>query len=148
MDEARSDEVSDNLETRGTSLVSVTNLVKRYISIIENAKKEQSTLKEMTDDALSNNKEYKEQMAKVKEAIKIRTRIKQKVLSEPALIEAVSKLKDFASEIKEARALLSEYLVEYQKLSGSNQLEDSNGEMREIVYVAKLVKPNSRSSRH
>ena len=35
---------------------------------------------------------------------------------------------------------LSDYLREYQRLSGSNEIEGEDGELRTIVYVAKLVR--------
>ena len=44
------------------------------------------------------------------------------------------------SEQSELKTGLSDYLREYQRLSGSNEIEGEDGEVREIVYVAKLVK--------
>jgi len=46
--------------------------------------------------------------------------------------------------LKDLQNALSDYLREYQRLSGSNEIEGDDGEVREIVYVAKLVKRTSR----
>jgi hypothetical protein len=43
-------------------------------------------------------------------------------------------------ELKEVEEALSYYLREYQRLTGSNEFEGSDGELRQIVYMAKLVR--------
>jgi hypothetical protein len=35
---------------------------------------------------------------------------------------------------------LSDYLREYERLSGTNQIETDDGHIHEIVYIAKLLK--------
>ena len=53
---------------------------------------------------------------------------------------ASGKVDELKSELKEAQEALSSYLAEYQKLTGSSEIEGEDGELRKIVYVAKLVK--------
>ncbi len=51
-----------------------------------------------------------------------------------------NKVRNLRSEIKELKGALSDYLQEYARLSGVNEIEDENGEVREIKYDAKLIK--------
>ena len=56
------------------------------------------------------------------------------------------KAKDLSIEIKEANLGLSEYLREYQRMTGQSEIEGDDGEVREIVYTAKLIKKQKKFS--
>ena len=49
-------------------------------------------------------------------------------------------MNDLKMEIKDMQDLLSGYLEQYQKVSGTNVIETEDGQIREIVPVFKLVK--------
>jgi hypothetical protein len=49
-----------------------------------------------------------------------------------------------AAATKELDTALSDYLREYMRMSGTNEIETEDGDVREIVYVAKLIKKASR----
>lgn len=61
-------------------------------------------------------------------------------MKRPDVADLSNKLKDLKSEQTELKEGLSDYLRECQRLSGSNEIEGDDGEVREIVYTAKLVK--------
>ena len=65
-------------------------------------------------------------------------------MKRPDVAALAGKLKSLKSEKKELQEGLSDYLREYQRLSGSNEIEGEDGEIRQIVYVAKLVKKSSK----
>jgi hypothetical protein len=46
-------------------------------------------------------------------------------------------------ELKDLQLTLSDCLARYQTMSGANQIEDDDGEIREIVKILKLVKKHS-----
>jgi len=48
------------------------------------------------------------------------------------------------TEIKDAEATLSDYLLQYQKMTGFNEIEMEDGETMLIVNKAKLVRGSSR----
>ena len=98
------------------------------------------TVKEMLEDALLGNPQYKEACNDAKEAGKIKADVKRQILEEEKLLGLSNKVKDLGLRLKETKEALSEYLVEYAKLSGSNQIEGDDGQTREIVYSARLVK--------
>lgn len=122
------------------NLTTVTNLVKNYIATIEKTKNELRKHKEMLEDTFSNNPQYKEASEEAKEASKIKADVKRQILEQEDLLELSTKVKDLNLTLKETRAALSEYLVEYARLSGSKQIEDDNGKILQIVYSAHLVK--------
>ena len=56
------------------------------------------------------------------------------------------KVKDMTQENKDLSVAQSEYLREYARLSGTTEIEGEDGEVREIIYVAKLVKKARRNT--
>ena len=52
----------------------------------------------------------------------------------------LEKIKDNQQQLKELKIALSDYLSQYVKLSGTNQIEGPDGVVRQIIYTAKLVK--------
>jgi len=132
-------------ETELESLTTVTNLIKNYISTIERTKTELGKQKDIMEDALANNPQYKEACDEAKEYSKIKADVKRQILEDDKLANLVAKVKELTLTLKETKEALSEYLVEYAKLSGSNQIEGDDGQTREIVYSARLVKQTNFS---
>jgi hypothetical protein len=121
------------------------SLIKSHITGIDNRKIELKKLREMTNDALLNDKTYQDQDKTAKEAAKIKNATKSQILKMPQNQSIVAKSHEMAAEIKEMDEALSEYLREYQRISGSNEIETDNGDVREIIYIAKLIrKPTQR----
>lgn len=132
--------------TTATDLVTVTNLIQSYISQIDRSAKELAAHKQMLQDAFLNDPTYREHEEKVKEAVKVRSATKMQILKQPTLAELAEKVKDMAQSVKDAKQSLSDYLQEYVRMTSSREIEDSEGELREIVYTAKLVKGASKNS--
>lgn len=126
-------------------LIDLENLIKTHITGIEKRRSELKTQREMLASALGNDASYKEAEDKAKEAGKAKAAIKSQIMKQPANATLGEKVKELAAEIKEMDGALSEYLREYQRMSGANEIEGEDGEVREIVYVAKLVKKSKRS---
>jgi hypothetical protein len=53
---------------------------------------------------------------------------------------ALDKVTVLKNELKEAQEALSSYLADFQRLTGVSEIEGEDGELRQIVYVAKLVR--------
>jgi len=135
-DEAIEEQIPDAVKTQ----FSVEQLIKSYISRIARLKEDLKPVSEMLNDLLINNEEYRLAADVAKEASRKKSAVKKKVLSTPegkTLNDKVSELKD---DLKEAQESLSSYLTEYQRLTGSGEIEGEDGELRQIVYVAKLVR--------
>ncbi len=121
-------------------LLRIEEMVKTHITQIDNLQEEITKRKEMVDDIFGNDETYQEHDKIAKEAAKIRSGTKAQIMKRPDVADLTSKLKELKSEQSDLKTGLSDYLREYQRLSGSNEIEGDDGEMREIVYTAKLVK--------
>ncbi len=133
-------EVTDIVPDTVRTQLSVESLIKTLISRIARVKEDLKPVKEMLSDLLNNNEKYQLADNEAKEASKKKSTVKKEILSTPEGKMASSKVDGLKSELKEAQEALSTYLAEYQKLTGSSEIEGEDGELRKIVYVAKLVK--------
>jgi hypothetical protein len=75
-----------------------------------------------------------------KAAAKTKNATKAQILKRPENASLNQKLKDLKAEVKEIQESMNSYLQEYQRLSGSNEIETANGEAMQIIYKAVLVK--------
>lgn len=129
---------------QATSLISLENLIKSYLNKIESHQDILKNLREMVNDALENDPDYVKAAKQAKQAAEQKSSAKKAVISQPEIAKIHDKLQDGTKQLKEMRAALSLHLQNYAQLSGSTQFEDDEGQVREIVYVAKVVKKNSK----
>ncbi len=127
-----------------TVLLSLEELVKNNLSSIDTLTEEIKQRKQMFVDGFENNPTYREVEDKVKEVNKQKGAVREQILNTPEMRGLAQKIKDMSVELREKKSSISEYLLEYQRLSGSNEIEDLNGEMRDIVNSAKAIKRSSR----
>lgn len=130
------------VETPGdaTVLTSLDELIKAHIASLDRLKVEIKKEKEMLQDGFMNDPVYREHEEKAKEAAKVRNGTKQQIMKQPAMLQLNNKVKSLSAEIKEKDAALSDYLLEYQRLSGANQFETDDGQVLEIINIAKIVR--------
>ena len=124
-------------------LLNMEGLIKNHITTIDKLSEELKKVKEMLDDIFSNDKTYQEHLEKAKEASKIKQVTRQQILRQPQAGELDKKVKEMKAQIKENQQSLSDYLQEYARMSGVSEIEGDDGEVREIVYSAKLRKKSS-----
>jgi len=122
------------------NLLNIESLVNSHDQRLDTLSKELKTHKEMLNDILDNNEEYKNAATEASKYSKLKTIAKQKVLKSSEALTLVEKIKDSQAQVKELKVALSDYLAQYVTLSGSNQIEGLDGVLRTIVYTAKLVK--------
>ena len=124
-----------------TELLSrIEEMIKTHISQIEELSGQTTDEKDIINDIFVGDATYQKHDEAAKETIRIRTNTKKEIMKRPDVADHAEKLKSLRSQKKELEEGLSDYLREYQRLSGSNEFEGDDGEVREIVYVAKLVK--------
>ena len=127
-------------ENQGQLMVDMENLIKNHITGIDNLNTEAKKYKEMLDDILAANEPYQELLKKANEASKDKNKQKQEVLKQPHAKELSEKIRELKTEAKEKQEALSDYLQEYQRISGVDEIEGDDGELRKIVYSARLIK--------
>ncbi len=125
-------------------LLSLENLIKRHISSIDKLQEEMKKHKEMVDSAFEGSEAFKLHSEKAKEANKQKNETRQHILQQPGMFQLIDKVKSMRQEVKEMRFALSDYLQEYQRISGLKEIMGEDGQYREIVNSAKAVKKNSK----
>lgn len=128
----------DNQKTL-SQIKDLTGLINGHIAGIERQKDELRKANEMLDGILSNDPVYAETDNKAKEAGKERSKVKARILQQPTAHDLNFKTKEARVELKQLNDELSKFLSEYQKLTGATEFEGEDGELRQIVYTAKLV---------
>lgn len=133
-------ESEDTTTSEANTLYSVESAIKLRNQRLAEIKEKQKQLNEMLKSYLENNDDYREAAKLAKEAASKKSAIKQRLLSQPESQDLPAKLLEVKEEKAELTESLSYYLAEYQRLSGTNEFEDENGDLKQIVFVAKLVK--------
>ncbi len=134
---------SSNPQTPTDILFNMEGLIKNHMSALDKLSEEQKKLKEMLDDIFNNDPTFKDHSDKAKEAAKVKQNTKAQILKQPQAKDLDDKIKSIKSQIKENQDSLSDYLQEYARLAGVNEIEGEDGEVREIVYTARLVKKSA-----
>ncbi len=124
-------------------LLNMENMIKSHLSEIGTLEIELDKNKGLLDSIFKNDETFQKHDTAAKEAGRIKTATKQQILKQPQAAELNDKVKSYKSQIAELQDALSDYLREYQRMSGIDTIEDNDGEVRRIVYVAKLVKNSS-----
>lgn len=129
--------------TEANILLSLEELIKSNITNLEKLREELKKTREMFEDSFNNDPTYREQNEKVKDANKQKSTTRQNIVNQPSVLQLNNKIKSMRSEIKERQMALSDYLKEYQRMTGATEIE-VNDEIREIVSELKLVKRSGK----
>lgn len=130
--------------TDAMTIISIDNAIKHHLSNIAKIKEDIKTEKEMIDSMLTNNPKYVEDLENAKSTNKEKNATKQQLLKTPQAAPITQKIKDLALEVKDLQNGLSHYLQQYSQLTGATEFEDEEGELRQIIYVAKLVRKSTK----
>ncbi len=143
MDEEQVNQTADTT-SQAAIIINLEQMIKNHVSSIDRISEEAKKHKEMLDDIFENDETYRAHSEAAKEAAKIKSATRAEIMKQPQVFELAEKVKSLRSEVKELKAALSDYLQEFRRMSGANEIEGEDGEVREIVYNAKLVKRNSK----
>lgn len=135
---------SNESSDQATILLSLEQLIKNHIASIDKLKEEAKKHKQMLEDAFMNDAVYQEHLKLSKEAVKVKSATRAQILKQPANVMLSNKIKNMTTELKDKQYALSDYLLEYQRMTGVNEIEGEDGEVREIVNTAKVVKKASK----
>lgn len=136
-------EVDDT--TPAGMLMNLESMIKSHQLQIDQLTGEAKKHQEMIDDVFANDETYQKHVEEAKEVNKRKNAVRQGILNRPQVMELATKVKGMKNNLKELRSALSDYLREYQRLSGINEIEGYDGQIREIVYSAKLVRKLSHN---
>lgn len=121
-------------------ILQVEEYINQQMADIAKLREEMRLVKSTVDDSFQNDAQYRELETKSKEAAKVKNTYKKQMMNDPAVAEQSNKLDGMKAEIRDMSVALSDYLREYNRLTGMSQFETRDGEVLEIVNVFKLVK--------
>lgn len=113
--------------------------IAKRITIIEKLKAEKQTTKDMIEDTLINNDEYRKlemQAEALRDDLKAK---KSEILALESNEKVVSKMKEIAQDIKEEQEVLVEELVEYYRQTKSLEIESEDGKKMKLKFSARLI---------
>lgn len=125
---------------QATVVLSLEQLIKSHIASIDKLRDENRKHKQMLEDAFLNDPVYQEHLKLAKEAAKVKNTTKQQITKQPANVLLSNKIREMSAELKDKQMALSDYLLEYQRMTGVNEIEGEDGDVREIVNSAKVIK--------
>lgn len=114
------------------------DIVRRRITLLEKAKTELKTLKEMYDDTFLNNEEYVKAEAEIKEVSKKKKDVQAQLSKQSQTVELKGKMTDLKEHIKENEESLSDELMEYYRTSGVMEIETEDGNVQEFTITVRL----------
>lgn len=123
-------------------ILNLENLIRSHLGSIDTLEEELTKHSEMLNDIFEADPTYKDHADKAKEASRVKSQTKQQILKQPQAADLDTKVKAMKSELADTRTALADYVREYARLSGLTEITGDDGEVREIVYTAKLVKKN------
>lgn len=126
--------------TSSMNMIELSTIINRYAADIEKVKNNLKDKNAMFKDGFENDAEYHEQSLKIKELNKVRNGAKQRIMKQPSMEALTAQINDMKGELKDMQDMLSGYLEQYQKVSGTNIIETEEGEIREIVPQYRLIK--------
>lgn len=142
--QSASDKPLDENAQRLATILKLEEMIKRYVSSIDASAVEVKKHAEMLEDIFTNDPTYQQHMEQAKEATKIKSKTKSELSKRTDVAQLSEKIKEVKMQIKEMKGALSDYLLQYKELSGANEIELDDGQVREIISSVKLVKKSLR----
>ena len=131
--------MADEVQKTNLNIVELTTIINRYEADMKKTKDDLKIQNGMMRDAIEGDAAYHELDIQMKDLKKKMNEIKQRIMKTPAMEAVVAKIEEKKEELKDAKEMLSGYLEEYQRVTGTNVIEGENGEIKEIVSEHKLV---------
>lgn len=122
------------------TLMTVDAAIKDRIIKIDEKKNEIRPQREMLTSYLENDQAFRETSEVAKKASQQKGSIRKQLLSTPQGQNLTEKLQILKDELIELEDGLSYYLREYQRITGANEFEGQDGELRQIKLTAKLIR--------
>jgi len=126
-------------------IITMEQTIKESVEKIDRLTSEIKKLTEMMQSSFMNDEAFRKADIEVKRLTLERKKIKFQIMQIPAIKEVYEKLMDAKSEKRELKDAQSDYLREYQRLSGATQLELFDGSTMEIVPMYKMIKRSKRT---
>ncbi len=123
-----------------TTLMSVESAIKMNMAKINRLKEDLKPVREMMKSFLEGDEDYKKATEATRKASQLKSGRKRELLETENGKELKAKMDALKADLDDAQEALSYYLREYQRMTGLNEFEGEDGELRQIVSTVKLVR--------
>ncbi len=131
-------------ESKVDAIIRIESIIKKNLFNIMQLQEDVKMQNDMLNDIFENDKTFKDHADKAKMAIRQRNSTKMEIMRQSQAATVVNKIKDLKDELKDLKKSLSDYVLEFNRVSGLNQITDSDGKILEIVYSTKLVRKSGK----
>jgi hypothetical protein len=134
------DKDADN-ETPDFALSSLENIIRQRLSIIEKSQLEVSELSTQLKDILANSEEFYKADKVAKEALKVKKQVRAVIMGTAEAKTLQGKYDEAKEMMKEQMGSLSDMLVEYYETMRIKEIDDAEGNTRDLVVRVSVAPP-------
>lgn len=128
-------EAADKL---GETLISLQALIERHSARLEELQNEMRELGEQQRNLVENDTQLSE-LSEAAEEVNNKVKARQTALKQsPEMVQLTLKRKELKEEVVEMQQTISNHLVRYYQMTGSQVIETSDGQEREFAISARL----------
>lgn len=129
---------AEGAEAFGESLIALQNVIHRYSGQQDELNKKMKEIRESLKNMFENDEELQKLEAQQKTANTDVKQKKQRIKESPEAVQLQMKLKEFQEEMNEMQQSLSNHLLRYYQMTGSQVIEEADGGEREFNIKARL----------
>lgn len=128
-----------NEEDTTFALSALENVIRQRLSIIEKSQLEIAELGQQLKDILANSEEYYKAEKIAKEAMKVKKEIKSTIMGTQEAKTLQGKFDEAREMLKDQENSLSEMLLEYYETMHVKEIDDGEGQTRDLIVRVKIA---------
>lgn len=123
---------------------SLHSLILENLEKIHKLKEDKKNLKEMENSILGEDDTYKSHAETAANWNKTLSATKKEILKRPVAASNHAKIEEISEEIEEINESMSSYMAEYERLAGTNEIEDKKGNYYRMVKRYKITRAQNK----
>lgn len=135
------EEETDDTQNNALAVASLENIIRQRLQVIEKTQEEITELNTRLKDMLQNSREFYEADQVAKEASKKKKQIQNTILSTQEAQQLQSQLDEAKDFQKNNLTTLNDMLVEFYETMRIKEIDDANGQPRDLEIKIKITKP-------
>jgi len=128
-----------NPEDTTFALTALENVIRQRLGIIEKSQQEIAELGQQLKDIMANSEEYYKAEKVAKEAMKIKKQIKATIMGTQEAKTLQGKFDEAREMLKDQENSLSEMLLEYYETMHVKEIDDGEGQTRDLIVRVKIA---------
>ena len=114
-------------------------MINKRLKIVEDLQEEVRRIKAVYSESLDESDDFQDLEEETKKFRQESKEKKERIFEKPEIKEFKEQIKELQRDIKDQKEVLSMELAEHYKDSGSNEITDSDGNKKRMVFNVKLI---------